>query len=131
MAASNKISPCINKQKIVLGNTFGTHNFISPLCHQEIPSEFHVIQDFLTLSAIGYALTNPVKVSYKTVLQVWNTAKVDAQTTQKVLANTDVVPSVNLDAMEQGQSHPVSNPSIPLKQKTKHLTKHSSTFDAS
>lgn len=45
-----------------------------------MPSDFHIIQTFLSLSDIGYTLTNPVKVSYKAVMQVWNTAKVNEKT---------------------------------------------------
>lgn len=32
---------------------------------------FHIIQDFLRVSEIGFALTNPIKVSARSVLHIW------------------------------------------------------------
>lgn len=49
------------------------------LQHEDLPSDFHIINDFLAQSEIGFALSNPVKVSYKVVMQVWNTATVNAE----------------------------------------------------
>lgn len=43
-------------------------------------SEFHPIHDFFSLSSIGYAPTKTITVSYKAVMQVSNTAKVDIKT---------------------------------------------------
>ena len=77
MSSSAQVSPCISKTAIIHGNTFGTNNYLALLTHKPFPKSFHDIQDFLLQSPIGYALTNPTKVSYRAVMQVWNTAKVD------------------------------------------------------
>ncbi|KAK1379282.1 hypothetical protein POM88_026026 [Heracleum sosnowskyi] len=66
-------SSFMNKQTVISGVTFATNNFVVVLDHQELPNEFHVIQDFLTSSSLKYALTEPVSVSFKSVMQVWNT----------------------------------------------------------
>lgn len=70
MVASHQISPAINKQTIIHGKTFATKNYAALLSHDEISSDFHIIHDFLALSDNGYALRNPEKVSYKSVMQV-------------------------------------------------------------
>ncbi|KAK1371557.1 hypothetical protein POM88_037649 [Heracleum sosnowskyi] len=58
----------------ISGITFATNNFVVVLDHQELPNEFHIIQDFLASSPLKYALTEPARVSFKSVMQVWNTA---------------------------------------------------------
>ena len=68
------VSSFINKQTIVNGVTFAPNNFVALLEHETFPSEFHIIQDFLASSPISYALTQPVQVSFLSVIQVWNTA---------------------------------------------------------
>lgn len=79
MAASNKVSPLINKKTIIHGHTFATNNYVALLSHEKMSSEFHVIQDFLALSDIGFVLSNPVKVSYKAAMHVWDTTKYDTK----------------------------------------------------
>ena len=68
------VSSFINKQTIVNGVTFAPNNFKAILEHETFSSEFHIIQDFLANSPISYALTQPAQVSFKSVMQVWNTA---------------------------------------------------------
>ncbi|KAK1403405.1 hypothetical protein POM88_003010 [Heracleum sosnowskyi] len=67
------LSSFINKQTVISGVTFATNNFVAILSHRDLPSEFHIIQDFLTSSSLKYALTEPASVSLKSVMQVWNT----------------------------------------------------------
>ncbi|KAK1380079.1 hypothetical protein POM88_026823 [Heracleum sosnowskyi] len=65
-------SSFMNKQTVIRDITFATNNFVAILDHQELPTEFHIIQDFLTSSPLKYALTEPASVSFKSVMQVWN-----------------------------------------------------------
>ncbi|KAK1362943.1 hypothetical protein POM88_038504 [Heracleum sosnowskyi] len=67
-------SSFMNKQTVISSVTFATNNFVAVLDHQDLPTEFHIIQDFLTSSPLKYALTEPASVSFKSVMQVWNTA---------------------------------------------------------
>ncbi|KAK1387901.1 hypothetical protein POM88_016079 [Heracleum sosnowskyi] len=62
-------SSFMNKQTVISGITFATNNFVVVLDHQELPREFHIIQDFLASSSLKYALTQPAKVSFKSVMQ--------------------------------------------------------------
>lgn len=73
MTASNKVSPS-NNNTIIHG-----HNYAALLSHEEMPSKFHVIQGFLALIDIGFALINPVKISYKAGVQVWDSVKYDTE----------------------------------------------------
>ena len=66
-------SSFMNKQTLISGVTFATNNYVAVLDHQELPNEFHIIQDFLASSALKYALTEPTSISFKSVMQVWNT----------------------------------------------------------
>ncbi|KAK1387595.1 hypothetical protein POM88_015773 [Heracleum sosnowskyi] len=66
-------SSFMNKQTVISGVTFATNNFMAILDHQELPNEFHIIQDFLASSPLKYALTEPASISFKSVMQVWNT----------------------------------------------------------
>lgn len=52
---------------------FVSNRYVIILSKNEIPEDFHLIQDFLSISKILYALNNPVKVSTRVVLQVWTT----------------------------------------------------------
>ncbi|KAK1359862.1 hypothetical protein POM88_044336 [Heracleum sosnowskyi] len=70
-------SSFMNKQTVISGVTFATNNFVAILDHQELPTEFHIIQDFLTSSPLKYALTEPASVSFKSVMQVWNKVTFD------------------------------------------------------
>ncbi|KAK1399481.1 hypothetical protein POM88_009344 [Heracleum sosnowskyi] len=65
-------SSFMNKQTVISGVTFATNNFVAVLDHQELPNEFHVIQDFLASSPLKFAITEPASVSFKSVMQVWN-----------------------------------------------------------
>ncbi|KAK1404094.1 hypothetical protein POM88_003699 [Heracleum sosnowskyi] len=67
-------SSFMNKQTVISSITFATNNFVAILSHQDLPSEFHIIQDFLTSSPLKYALIEPVSVSLKSVMQVWSIA---------------------------------------------------------
>ncbi|KAK1394058.1 hypothetical protein POM88_013114 [Heracleum sosnowskyi] len=62
-------SSFMNKQTVIRDITFATNNFVAILDHQELPTEFHIIQDFLTSSPLKYALTEPASVSFKSVMQ--------------------------------------------------------------
>ncbi|KAK1372750.1 hypothetical protein POM88_028943 [Heracleum sosnowskyi] len=70
LTGSQLVNP--DGQTVISGITFATNNFVAVLDHQELPKEFHVIQDFLASSPLKYALTEPAKVSFKYVIQVWN-----------------------------------------------------------
>ncbi|KAK1360911.1 hypothetical protein POM88_045385 [Heracleum sosnowskyi] len=70
-------SSFMNKQTVISGVAFATNNFVAVLDHQDLPSEFHIIHDFLTSSQLKYALTEPASVSFKSVMQVWNSVSFD------------------------------------------------------
>ncbi|KAK1388397.1 hypothetical protein POM88_016575 [Heracleum sosnowskyi] len=70
-------SSFINKQTVISGVTFATNNFVAILNHQDLPNEFHIIQDFLASSPLKFALTEPASVSFKSVMQVWNSVTFD------------------------------------------------------
>ncbi|KAK1403937.1 hypothetical protein POM88_003542 [Heracleum sosnowskyi] len=78
-------SSFINKQTVIRDITFATNNFVAILDHQELPTEFHIIQDFLTSSPLKYALTEPASVSFKSVMQVWNTVVFGQSSTGTIL----------------------------------------------
>ncbi|KAL8136224.1 hypothetical protein AgCh_010717 [Apium graveolens] len=78
---ASEISPFFSQTTIIHGNTFGTNNYLAPLSRQQFSQSFHDIQDFLLQCPIGYALRNPTKVSYRAVMQVWNTALVNETNT--------------------------------------------------
>lgn len=63
-------SPFVNSKTMIDGVTFSTNNFVAVLNHQDLPNDFDIIQDFLASSPISYALTQPAKVSFKSVMQV-------------------------------------------------------------
>lgn len=71
------VSSFFSKPFLTHGHKFDPKNFIAPLFHDELPSDFHIIQDFLVQGPVGFTLSNPVKVSYKVVMQVWNTTIID------------------------------------------------------
>ncbi|KAK1383595.1 hypothetical protein POM88_021330 [Heracleum sosnowskyi] len=70
---------------MVSGVTFATNNFVAILDHQELPNEFHIIQDFLTSSPLKFALTEPASVSFKSVMQVWNSVTFDKGHSDSIL----------------------------------------------
>ncbi|KAK1365625.1 hypothetical protein POM88_041186 [Heracleum sosnowskyi] len=78
-------SSFINKQTVVSGVTFATDNFVAILNHQDLPSEFHIIQDFLASSSLKFALTEPASVSFKSIMQVWNSVTFDKGHSESIL----------------------------------------------
>ncbi|KAK1384161.1 hypothetical protein POM88_021896 [Heracleum sosnowskyi] len=73
MAATHFPSPT-NKNLTHNGVLFVTNNYSAILDKSKAPSEFHLIQDFLASSSIGFALTEPKAISAKAVMQIWSTA---------------------------------------------------------
>ncbi|KAK1372472.1 hypothetical protein POM88_028665 [Heracleum sosnowskyi] len=99
-------SSFINKQTVVSGVTFATNNFVAILDHQELPNEFHIIQDFLASSPLKFALTEPASVSFKSVMQVWNSVTFDKGHSDSILMSFEydgithyVTPAIVEDAM--------------------------------
>ncbi|KAK1378014.1 hypothetical protein POM88_024758 [Heracleum sosnowskyi] len=80
-------SSFMNKQIVISGVTFATNNFVAVLDHQDLPTEFHIIQDFLTSSSLKYALIEPTSVSFKSVMQVWNMTVFGKRTSGTILMN--------------------------------------------
>ena len=65
------VSPTPTSQTYIHDNLkFVSNNFVAILEHTDAPEEFHMIQDFLGSSPLGYALTNPVSIFAKTVQYV-------------------------------------------------------------
>ena len=52
---------------------FVANNFSAILDHEGVPEAYHVIQDFLRVGPVGYALTQPEKFSVKACIQIWST----------------------------------------------------------
>ena len=65
------------KDVIYNGAKFVPNNYSAILSKAEAPSELHFIQDFLTSSDIGYALTQPDAVSGTQVLEFWRSGVYD------------------------------------------------------
>ncbi|KAK1365753.1 hypothetical protein POM88_041314 [Heracleum sosnowskyi] len=63
-----------NKNLTNDGIPFVINNFSAILNKTKAPSEFHLIQDFLASSPIGYALTEPKAISAQAVTQIWSSA---------------------------------------------------------
>ena len=55
---------------------FVSNNFKAPLSKTPSSDGFHVVQDFLASSPLGYALTHPTRVSSKANQQIWNTSSI-------------------------------------------------------
>ena len=68
-------SPFMNTKCSIKGYEFAPNNFCAPLEKSVFPDDFHIIIDFLTCSPIYYALTQPTKVTFKSVMQIWSTLK--------------------------------------------------------
>lgn len=66
-----------------------------------MPSKFHVIHDFLASSDIGYALTSPTKVSYKSVMQVVDTAQYDKKSRAFTFTSADKTYEITSDVNEE------------------------------
>ena len=55
---------------------FVSNNFMAPLSKMPSSDGFHVVQDFLASSPLGYALTHPTRVSAKAIQQIWNNSSI-------------------------------------------------------
>ena len=70
-------SPVPTSQTYIHGDLkYVSNNFIAILEHTDVPEAFHMKQDFLTSSPIGYALTNPDCISANTVHYIWKNSSV-------------------------------------------------------
>ena len=70
-------SPAPTSQTYIHGDLkFVSNNFVDILEKSDVPEAFHMIQDFLATSPIGYALTNPACISAKTVEYIWKNSSV-------------------------------------------------------
>ena len=67
------------KTVIIDGYEFVTNNFAAILDKPSAPEAFHLVQDFLKSSSIGYALVQPESVSSKAVIAIWSTAEVQEE----------------------------------------------------
>ncbi|KAK1357063.1 hypothetical protein POM88_050319 [Heracleum sosnowskyi] len=99
-------SSFMNKQTVISGVTFATNNFVAILNHQDLPSEFHIIQDFLASSPLKFALTEPASVSFKSIMQVWNSVTFDKGHSDSILMSFEydgvthyVTPAIVEDAL--------------------------------
>ncbi|KAK1380057.1 hypothetical protein POM88_026801 [Heracleum sosnowskyi] len=99
-------SSFMNKQTVISGVTFATNNFVAILSHQELPNEFHIIQDFLASSPLKFALTELASVSFKSVMQVWNSVTFDKRHSDSILMSFEydgithyVTPAIVEDAL--------------------------------
>ena len=59
------------------GAKFVPNNYMAILNKDEDPSKLHFIQDFLSRSEIGYALTQPQLLSGKQILEFWRSGVYD------------------------------------------------------
>ena len=55
---------------------FVPNNFMAPLHKSTSSNGFHVVQDFLASGPLGYALTQPTRVSAKSIQQIWNNSTI-------------------------------------------------------
>ena len=62
--------------QVVNGLTFVTNNYAAILTNDDAPSEFHMVQDFLSSGPLGFALTNPSSISFNAVNNIWSTTSV-------------------------------------------------------
>ncbi|KAK1387713.1 hypothetical protein POM88_015891 [Heracleum sosnowskyi] len=99
-------SSFIHKQTVISGVTLATNNFVAILNHQDLPSEFHIIQDFLASSPLKFALTEPASVAFKSVMQVWNSVTFDKGHSDSILMSFEydgvthyVTPAIVEDAL--------------------------------
>ncbi|KAK1364806.1 hypothetical protein POM88_040367 [Heracleum sosnowskyi] len=109
-------SSFMNKQTVISGVTFATNNFVVVLSHQDLPSEFHIIQDFLASSPLKFSLTEPASVSFKSVMQVWNSAVFGKGLPGTLLMNFEfngVTYNVTPDVIEEALHLPILGDSVP------------------
>ncbi|KAK1360238.1 hypothetical protein POM88_044712 [Heracleum sosnowskyi] len=59
------------------GLDFVPNNYSAPLANENAPEAFHLIQDFLSNSDIGTALTAPLKLSASQIRTLWQTGTYD------------------------------------------------------
>ncbi|KAK1383216.1 hypothetical protein POM88_020951 [Heracleum sosnowskyi] len=59
------------------GLEFVPNNYAAPLANENAPEAFHLIQDFLSNSDIGTALTAPLKLSASQIRSLWQTGTYD------------------------------------------------------
>ena len=49
---------------------FVSNNFMAPLSKMPSSDGFHIVQEFLASSPLGFALTHPTRVSAKAIQQI-------------------------------------------------------------
>ena len=76
---------------IIDGYEFVTNNFASILDKPSAPEAFHMVQDFLKSSPIGYALVQPESVSPTAVIAIWSTAEVKEEAIKFTYADKEYV----------------------------------------
>lgn len=76
----------VSKIFLYQGVEFVTNNYEAILTHDGVPNEFHLLQDFLNASLIGYALIRPSTIFAKSVLQIWKNATVHSLALHKLPA---------------------------------------------
>ncbi|KAK1392284.1 hypothetical protein POM88_011340 [Heracleum sosnowskyi] len=59
------------------GLEFVPNNYAAPLANENAPEAFHLIQDFLSNSDVGTALTAPLKLSASQIRSFWQTGTYD------------------------------------------------------
>ncbi|KAK1355749.1 hypothetical protein POM88_049005 [Heracleum sosnowskyi] len=59
------------------GLEFVPNNYAAPLANENAPEAFHLIQDFLSNSDVGTALTAPLKLSASQIRTLWQTGTYD------------------------------------------------------
>ncbi|KAK1356058.1 hypothetical protein POM88_049314 [Heracleum sosnowskyi] len=109
-------SSFMNKQTVISGVTFATNNFVAILNHQDLPNEFHIIQDFLASSPLKFALTEPASVSFKSVMQVWNSVTFDKGYSDTILMSfehNEITHYVTPAIVEEALHLPVLGDAIP------------------
>ncbi|KAK1380859.1 hypothetical protein POM88_027603 [Heracleum sosnowskyi] len=109
-------SSYMNKQTVIRDITLATNNFVAILDHQELPTEFHIIQDFLTSSPLKYALTEPASVSFKSVMQVWNIVVFGQSSTGTILMQFEsngVTHHVTPAVIEEALHLPILGDNVP------------------
>ncbi|KAK1394455.1 hypothetical protein POM88_013511 [Heracleum sosnowskyi] len=81
-----------------------------------MPSEFHIIQDFLTSSSLKFALTEPASVYFKSVMQVWNSVTFDKGYSDTILMSFEyngITHYVTPEIVEEALHLPVLGDAIP------------------
>ena len=79
------------KTVIMNGYEFVTNNFASILDKPSAPEAFHLVQNFLKSSSIGYALVQPESISITVVIAIWSTAEVEEEAIKFKYADQEYV----------------------------------------